>query len=250
MVLYLVSIGMVGAVTATAFALASLPLLHSNNRTPNGSNFGYQGSEFKSISSDDVPPNTERNTRPAATQRTATSDAAATLPKPRIQASAFHTSLRSKVNRPGADNDLLSSDREGIPTPEVLASAAAPGSAPDGTRTPEITRVERAAGSASSTGKGAGTNDPASAGPVPSPVIRDEERNQVFRDFEIQHNQNVRHITRARLAPDRKLSTPPRWAPRRHYWPSMRAGADRGEAARLMQAELRQMGVIPPRRHK
>ena len=55
--------------------------------------------------------------------------------------------------------------------------------------------------------------------------------------------------TREMTAPDRKLS-PPRRAPRRRYWPSVRATPDHGEAARLMAAELRQMGITPVRRHK
>jgi hypothetical protein len=57
------------------------------------------------------------------------------------------------------------------------------------------------------------------------------------------------HTTKVTSAPEGKRS-PTRRASRRHHWPPVRDRAERGEAARLMQAELRQMGITPARRHQ
>jgi hypothetical protein len=57
------------------------------------------------------------------------------------------------------------------------------------------------------------------------------------------------HTTNITPAPDTRRP-PPRQASQRHYWSPVRAKTDRGQAARLMQAELRQMGITPKRRHQ
>jgi hypothetical protein len=82
--------------------------------------------------------------------------------------------------------------------------------------------------------------------PTPDRPLSDAELDRIRRDMGFW----LDHTTRVTLAPNRQLSSPPRWAPRRHHWPSMRAGADHGEAARLMRAELREMGITPARRHR
>jgi hypothetical protein len=82
--------------------------------------------------------------------------------------------------------------------------------------------------------------------PIPDRLPSDAGLDRIRRDMAFW----LDHATRVTSAPDRKLSSLPRWASRRHHWPFMRARADRGEAARLMQAELRQMGISPARRHR
>jgi hypothetical protein len=82
--------------------------------------------------------------------------------------------------------------------------------------------------------------------PLPDRLPSDAELDRIRRDMSFW----LDHATRVTLVPDRQPSSPPRWAPRRHHWPSMRTRADHGEAARLMRAELRQMGITPARRHK
>ena len=82
--------------------------------------------------------------------------------------------------------------------------------------------------------------------PLPDRLPSDAELDRIRRDMSF----CLDHATRVTLVPDRLPSSPPRWAPRRHHWPSMRTRADHGEAARLMRAELRQMGITPARRHK
>jgi hypothetical protein len=81
--------------------------------------------------------------------------------------------------------------------------------------------------------------------PIPDQLRSDAGLDRIHRDMARWFDQ----VTKATPAPQRK-PPPPRHASRRHHWPPVRARADRGEAARLMEAELRQMGIPPARRHK
>jgi hypothetical protein len=88
--------------------------------------------------------------------------------------------------------------------------------------------------------------DPPAAKPLPDRLPSNAELDRTYRDMSFW----LDHVTTVTLVPERQPSSPPRWAPRRHHWSSMRTRADHGEAARLMRAELRQMGITPARRHR
>jgi hypothetical protein len=172
-------------------------------------------------------------------------------PPPVIPDSSHNEEISSAQSKPRADQPPVTMDDRGYnPTMVVGAAIASIGSIAAAALVCLVIWTRPTAPPApdpspAAVAKPAAPVQSPTVKPIPDRLPSDPGLDRIRRDMSFR----LDHTTRITLAPDRQPPSP-RWAPRRHHWPSTRAGADHGEAARLMRAELREMGITPARRHR